>query len=469
MARVRQVPGRDQARHSGRAAQPPLKPDERQLEDSVGSILASYARQGELAHLEGGSLPSREAIWEVASPKPSRAHRSHPRRTRSRGSAPASPRRTSTSPWSVTSRPCRTRRPSRWRGDSPRRRASFPASRVAPRRRWRSGSRATMRSPARRSSPCCRTRASGTCRRCSSPRGNAPRPMHPWAAAVAGLLILVILWDAFQTIVLSRRVSRKFRPTRTFYRLLWTPWRAAAKRLRQGNRRENLLTVFGPLSLILLIALWALGLIVSFGLLHWGLGSQVTAPDGLSGFGVDLYMSGTTFFTLGLGDVTPRTTLARGLTVLESGMGFAFLALVIGYVPLISQAFSRREVSISMLDARAGSPPTAAQLLRRHLGDGDGDLRGLLRDWERWSAELLESHVSFPVLSYFRSQHDNQSWVAALTTILDVCSLVIARIEDGPALTARLTFAMARHAVLDLCAIFHLTPAPPAVDRLAPA
>src|SRR6266436_936314 len=293
--------------------------------------------------------------------------------------------------------------------------------------------------------------------------------MHPWAAAVAGLLILIILWDAFQTIVLSRRVSRKFRPTRAFYRLLWTPWRAAAKRVRQGNRRENLLTVFGPLSLILLIALWALGLIVSFGLLHWGLGSQVTAPDGVSGFGVDLYMSGTTFFTLGLGDVTPRTTLARVLTVLEAGMGFGFLALVIGYVPLISQAFSRREVSISMLDARAGSPPTAAQLLRRHLRDGDGDLRGLLRDWERWSAELLESHISYPVLSYFRSQHDNQSWVAALTTLLDVCALVITRIEDGPALTARLTFAMARHAVLDLCAIFHLAPAPPAVERLAPA
>src|SRR6266566_3303456 len=139
--------------------------------------------------------------------------------------------------------------------------------------------------------------------------------MHPWTAAVAALLIFVILWDAFQTIILSRRVSRKFRPTRAFYRVLWTPWRAAAKRVPQGNRRENLLT----------------------------------------GFGVDMYMSGTTFFTLGLGDVTPRTALARGLAVFESGIGFAFLALVIGYVPLISQAFSRREVSISMLDASAGS------------------------------------------------------------------------------------------------------------------
>ena len=133
--------------------------------------------------------------------------------------------------------------------------------------------------------------------------------MHPSAAAAAALLVFVILWDAFQTIILSRRVSRRFRPTRAFYRLLWTPWRAAAKRVPQGNRRENVLTVFGPLSLILLIALWALGLIVSFALLHWGLGSQMTGPDGRSGFGVDLYMSGTTFFTLGLGDVTPRTTL----------------------------------------------------------------------------------------------------------------------------------------------------------------
>ncbi len=290
--------------------------------------------------------------------------------------------------------------------------------------------------------------------------------MRPLAAAIAGALVLVILWDAFQTIVLSRRVSRVLRPTRAFYRLLWTPWRAAATRVRQGNRRENVLTVFGPLSLILLIALWALGLILSFALLHWGVGSEVGTADHRSGFGVDLYMSGTTFFTLGLGDVTPQTTLARALTVVEAGMGFGFLALVIGYLPLISQAFSRREVSISMLDARAGSPPTAAQLLRRHLRDGDGDLRGLLRDWERWSAELLESHISYPVLAYFRSQHDNQSWVAALTTILDACSLVIAGIESTPVLTARLTFAMARHAVVDLCAVFRLTPAPPAVDRL---
>jgi hypothetical protein len=293
--------------------------------------------------------------------------------------------------------------------------------------------------------------------------------MRAWAVAVAVTLILVILWDAFETIILSRRVSRKFRLTRLFYKTLWPPWRAVARMVPPGNRRENVLMVFGPLSLILLLVLWAVGLIFSFGLLHWGLGSQLAGPSGLTGFREDLYMSGTNFFTLGLGDVTPKTSLGRGLTVLESGMGFAFLALVIGYLPMISQAFSRREVNISLLDARAGSPPTAAQLLSRHSRETGDDLHNLLRDWERWSAELLESHVSFPVLSYFRSQHDNQSWVAALTTILDACSLAVARIEEVPVRAARLTFAMARHAVVDLCAVFHLRPSPPSSDRLPSA
>ncbi|HEY6929417.1 MAG TPA: potassium channel family protein, partial [Thermoanaerobaculia bacterium] len=290
-------------------------------------------------------------------------------------------------------------------------------------------------------------------------------------ATTAGILmIVVILWDAFETIVLSRRVSRKFRLTRLFYRSAWAPWSAIARRIPAGNARENFLMVFGPLSLILLLAAWAAGLVFSYALLHWGLGSHLAASDGAHGFLTDLYMSGTTFFTLGLGDVTPRTATARFLTVLESGMGFGFLALVIGYLPTVSQAFSRREVNISLLDARAGSPPTAAQLLRRHSQDGGTEaLCQLLADWERWSAELLESHVSFPQLAYFRSQHDNQSWVSALTTILDVCAISIAGLEKAPARTARLTFAIARHAVVDLCAVFHRPPLPPSVNRLPPS
>ena len=138
------------------------------------------------------------------------------------------------------------------------------------------------------------------------------------------------------------------------------------------------------------------------------------------------YLSGTTLFTLGIGDVTPHTPIERS-SLIESGLGLGFLALVISYLPVIYSAFSRREVSIVLLDARAGSPPTAAELLRRHNGPhGMEALRQLFVDWERWSAELLESHISYPVVSYFRSQHSNESWLAALTTILDTTALLIA-------------------------------------------
>src|SRR5262249_53222577 len=164
-----------------------------------------------------------------------------------------------------------------------------------------------------------------------------------------------------------------------------------------------------------------------FALLHWAFGSRIQTANAHPGFGFVLYFSGTTFFTLGLGDITPLSTAARVLTVAEGGTGFGFLGIVIGYLPVIYQAFSRREVNISLLDARAGSPPSAAELLRRHSqGHQLESLQQLLHDWERWSAELLESHLSYPVLAYFRSQHNNQSWLSALTTMLDTSALVIA-------------------------------------------
>jgi len=190
---------------------------------------------------------------------------------------------------------------------------------------------------------------------------------------------------------------------------------------------------------------------------------------GATGFWSDVYMSGTTFFTLGLGDVVPRTTIAKALTVVEAGTGFAFLAAVIGYFPVIYQAFSRREVAISLLDARAGSPPSASELLWRHRGDpGSAALTDLLRDWERWAADVLESHLSYPPLAYFRSQHYNESWLAALTTILDASAFIIVGLEGWCARQAELTFAMARHAVVDLAQVFS-TPPRPTAERLSSA
>ena len=184
-------------------------------------------------------------------------------------------------------------------------------------------------------------------------------------------------------------------------------------------------------------------------------------------FLTDMYLSGTTFFTLGLGDVIPRSGLSRALVVTEAGFGFGFLAAVIGYLPFIYGSFSKREVDISLLDSRAGTPPTAGELLRRHsYRHGQDALRELLRDWERWSAELMESHLSYPVLAYFRSQHDNQSWIASLTAILDTSALVMVGIEGACEKQAELTFAIARHAVADLSQVFGTAPAKLPVDRL---
>jgi hypothetical protein len=294
--------------------------------------------------------------------------------------------------------------------------------------------------------------------------------MNILAIILGVILILGILQDSFEAIVLPRRVSRRIRLSRFFYMTTWVAWSSIGRKMHQGNRRELYLSYFGPLSLILLLIVWATVLILAFALLQWGLDSPMNAPEKLVTFGTYLYMSGTTFVTLGFGDVTPLTALGRFLAVAEAGSGFLFLALIIGYVPVIYQAFSRREAQITLLDARAGSPPSAAELLRRHYRDQHTEeLLQFLREWERWCSELLESHLSYPVLTYYRSQHERQSWLAALTAILDTCALLFVGLEGISTPTIRFTFAIARHAAVDLAQIYGTPPLDGKLNRLSTA
>jgi len=292
------------------------------------------------------------------------------------------------------------------------------------------------------------------------------------AVVLAVIIIAAVLLDALETVVLPRRVTRHFRLTAWFYRRTWIPWRELARRIRSVSRQQNFLGYFAPLSLILLLGFWAAGLILGFALLQYGIGGHEQLGNEPLTFGKILYHSGQTFFTLGYGDIVPTTGLARALSVFEAGMGFAFLGVVIGYIPVVYSSFSRREIQISMLDARAGSPPTAAELLVRLAGRSDGPaidqtvLDDVLRDWERWAAELLESQISYPVLSFFRSQHSNQSWLGALTLMLDVTSLLLTGIEGIHPGQAKLTFAMARHAAVDLAQVVNARYRPETPDRL---
>ena len=293
--------------------------------------------------------------------------------------------------------------------------------------------------------------------------------MHVVAIIAGVAVLLAVLLDAFESILLPRRVRRQhFRITSWFFRYTWIPYGTLAGKIQSQARRENMLGYFGPLSMIALLALWAGSLIFGFALLQFGAGEHLTISNQPITFRLLMYHSGETFFTLGYGDITPASTYSRILSVLEAGMGFGFLAVVIGYLPTIYSAFSRREIEISLLDARAGSPPSAAELLSRTIGGNDaGTLDRLFHDWERWAAEVLESHLSYPVLSFYRSQHSNQSWLGALTVILDATALVIAGIDGISSEQARWTFKMARHAVVDLAQVVNAHYDAEAPERLS--
>jgi len=291
------------------------------------------------------------------------------------------------------------------------------------------------------------------------------------------VLIVLVAQDAFETIVLPRRVTRRIRLTKLFYRLTQMVWNSMSRLIRSSARRDAFRGYMAPSSLLGLLVFWASLFILGYALLFWGLTLPLNALNNTISFSTYIYLSSTTFFTLGLGDVSPLPGVGRFLLITESALGFIFLALVISYVPVLYQAFSRRELRISLLDARAGSPGTAVELLRRNCSgkavEGVEELRSLLHDWEMWCADILESHLSYPVLAFYRSQHEQQSWVSALTIILDTCALVLTNIDvedtpGAPVQAAKFTFAMARHAVVDLAQVLNVSP-PAAVNRLSAA
>ena len=282
--------------------------------------------------------------------------------------------------------------------------------------------------------------------------------------ALAGIVLILDVWvESFEALVLPRRVTRPFRFNRFYFRNFWRLWTWAAKLLSPGRNRQNLLSVFGPFSLLALFSLWVVFLIVGFGFLHHALGQTQTLADAM-------YLSGVTLTTLGYGDMTPGNRATRIVSVVEAANGFGFFAITIAYLPVLYAAFSRRETLIALLDARAGSPPAAGRLLQRlPPGSENKDvLHRFLVDAETWSAELLEAQLSFPVLGYYRSQHDNQSWLAGIICILDTSALLLTVTECAERDQARLTFAMARHALVDLALVLRRPPALKGADRLPP-
>jgi hypothetical protein len=276
-------------------------------------------------------------------------------------------------------------------------------------------------------------------------------------------LIALMLAEFFVIFLLPRRVKREPRLARQFLRALWRPWRAGASRLSKGSA-DTLLGIFGPLGLLILLAVFSAGLVLGFSGLQWANHSHLDGPRG-GEFAADLYFSIGSFLSAST-PLSAGNGFAKTLEVAEATSGFAVLFIAIGYLPALFQAYSRRETAISQLDPRAGSPPSAGALLVRS-GERGGwlELDGYLREWETWAAELMETHLSYPILGYFRSQHINQNWLAALTTVVDTCAFSIAYGgEDTDA--AGFTFAIGRHALADLAFSFRAPMPPELPDRL---
>lgn len=270
------------------------------------------------------------------------------------------------------------------------------------------------------------------------------------AALVGLILVLTSLQDAFEVVLLPRRVEHKLRFVHYFYRWTWSLWSRFGALLPVEAGRESFLSIYGPLSMVLLFACWAIGLITGFGFLQYAL--QVGARPGVPATLVhELYMSGDAFFTLG-SEVSQARTLGFSLLIfVEAGIGFGFIGLMVGYLPVLYHHFSLRDLQLIQLDARAGSPPTAGTVLSRYGTEGNLDaLSEWLREWERWSAELIESHSSYPMLGFYRSQHEKQSWLASLAIILDCCTIVVAGVENLSPLQAGGTFAAARRMLVEI-------------------
>jgi hypothetical protein len=288
---------------------------------------------------------------------------------------------------------------------------------------------------------------------------------------MAGLLIWCgVLWDGFATIILPRTVAPMRRLSGRFYKWSWSLWAAVGRRIRRRELCLIFLAVYGPLSIVILLVLWGGLIIVAFALIYLGLGPRFQAAAGSVGFGTLFYLSASTFLTLGLGDVTSTDPIARLFILLEVGSGYMFLALIITYMPVLHQSYEAREVGNLLIHSRAGRPPGAIKLLRRYSGSDRAEaLQGNLREAERWMAEVLQSHLSHPVLSVYRAQHWGQSWLVSLTTVLDSCALLIAGGDGLPAAQARITYRMGLRLLKDLTAALSLTVDPRCPGRLSTA
>jgi hypothetical protein len=271
---------------------------------------------------------------------------------------------------------------------------------------------------------------------------------------VGGLLVLIVLVDVFSGVVVPRQTARSTPISRSIMRPGWRMWRWVGNRASDPVKREAMLGVFAPLVLVVILAVWIVFEVVGFGILVHSLRGGFTRSPGILG---SLYVAGSSLFGLGQSAYVPMAPAARLVGPVINVTGLGTIALVITFLFSLYGNFQRREALVVTLDARAGAPPSGVTILETHAQYYMLDrLPQLFMDWELWAAEVLDSHLAYPILTLFRSSHDNESWISAVGAVLDATTLTISTIEGVPVGPAKMMHAMGTHLVEDLAYRFRL-------------
>ena len=274
--------------------------------------------------------------------------------------------------------------------------------------------------------------------------------MLHWGEIAAGIvLLLIVLYDIFQSVVLPRPAINKLATVRYLVRGIYWIWRSVGNRMDAIPRRERWLAAYGPVAVLTIFVAWGMALVLAYGLIIEGVRDEMRpVPDS---FGTSVYFSATTLVPLSYGDFVPEGVPARLATVAESATGVILAALAITLLFSLYESFQRREELVVTLDAFAGAPPSGVQMLETAAAHGmREELVKTFDDWRQWAAAVLESHLAYPMLVFFRSSHDNEAWLNSFGAVMDAAVLVMSTVDDRSEGPAKLMYRVGNHLVEDL-------------------
>lgn len=279
--------------------------------------------------------------------------------------------------------------------------------------------------------------------------------LNAFITLAGGVIVAAVLFDIFASVIVPRPVRSTLMMSAMLRRYTWRAWRFAFLPVQPEQRREVLLGIFAPFTMVLVLCGWVFGLIFGFGLIFFGLRTGLHPQP--SDLGTAVYYAGTSVLTIGYGDIVASSGFTRFFSVAAGASGLATVAIVLTFLFSLFASFQRREVFVVTLDARGSSPASGLALLEAHAAlDLAHDLPRLFEDGQRWCAEVLDTHLAYPVLCYFRSSHVDVSWISALGALLDAASLVVAATEDVPKGQAQLMHSVGAHLTHDLAKYFGL-------------